>query len=108
MVEEQQDIKLIKEEPAKEAEQIRTSLESVKSYVTELETVKEDVRSKLFTKAPLYTYHSAYFQPRTAFADLMSMLSKPTAILAKILICAPAASITSLSILSVSKQRTVS
>src|SRR3989338_8739737 len=46
MAEEQQDIKAIKEEATKEAEQIRTSLESVKSYVTELETVKEEVRSK--------------------------------------------------------------
>src|SRR3989338_837682 len=85
MVEEQQDIKLIKEEPAKEAEQIRTSLESVKSYVTELEMVKEDVRSKRLAVAQISTNaQTKDTEIQTAHASIVAQEIKAKELVGKI------------------------
>lgn len=82
---EEQDIKTIKEQATKEAEQIRNSLESVKSYVTELETVKEDVRSKRLAVAQISTNaQTKDTEIRTAHASIVAQEAKAKELVVKI------------------------
>ena len=82
---EEQDIKTIKEEVAKEAEQIRTSSESVKGYVTELETVKEEVRSKRLAVAQISTNaQTKDTEIKTAHANIVALETKAKELVGKI------------------------
>ena len=85
MAEEQQDIKTIREEATKEADQIRTSLESVKGYVTELETVKEEVRSKRLAVAQISTNaQTKDTEIQTAHTNIVTLETKAKELVGKI------------------------
>ncbi len=85
MAEEQQDIKTIKEEATKEVEQIRVSLESVKSYVIELETAKEEVRSKRLAVAQISTNaQTKDTEIQTAHTNIVALEIKAKELVGKI------------------------